>query len=94
MNKPLPEASLKNDRSPNDDGFVLGTAGRDEDPNATTDWQHPLKGDEGTTRGDTRGLPGYPNAPTRQSSYPSAETEVPDDNETSSQDNAVPIEPI
>jgi hypothetical protein len=27
--------------SPNDDGCVLGTAGRDEDPNATTDWDHP-----------------------------------------------------
>lgn len=31
----LPE----NDSShPNDDGCILGTAGRDEDPNATTDW--------------------------------------------------------
>ncbi|AZF26308.1 hypothetical protein [Pseudomonas sp. R2-60-08W] len=26
---------------PNDDGCVIGTAGRDEDPNATTDWDHP-----------------------------------------------------
>lgn len=27
--------------NPNDDGFVIGTAARDEDPNATTDWNHP-----------------------------------------------------
>lgn len=26
---------------PNEDGCVLGTAGRNEDPNATTDWDHP-----------------------------------------------------
>lgn len=26
---------------PNEDGCVIGTAGRDEDPNATTDWDHP-----------------------------------------------------
>ena len=26
---------------PNEDGCVIGTAGRDEDPNATTDWNHP-----------------------------------------------------
>lgn len=26
---------------PNDDGNVIGTAGRDEDPNAATDWDHP-----------------------------------------------------
>ncbi|MCF4996570.1 hypothetical protein GIW70_20890 [Pseudomonas syringae] len=25
---------------PNDDGCVIGTAGRDEDPNAATDWDH------------------------------------------------------
>ena len=45
----------------NDDGCVLGTAGRDEDPNSTTDW-----GGKKTPPGhlkesdDTRGLPGYP----------------------------------
>lgn len=27
--------------APNEDGCVLGTAGRNEDPNATTDWDHP-----------------------------------------------------
>ncbi|AZE88764.1 hypothetical protein [Pseudomonas orientalis] len=27
--------------NPNEDGCVIGTAGRDEDPNATTDWAHP-----------------------------------------------------
>ncbi|OPA92933.1 hypothetical protein BFW88_10565 [Pseudomonas fluorescens] len=26
---------------PNDDGCLVGTAGREEDPNATTDWDHP-----------------------------------------------------
>ncbi|CAI8854102.1 hypothetical protein [Pseudomonas serbica] len=47
--------------NPNDDGCVLGTAGRDEDPNSTTDW-----GGKKTPPGhlketdDTRGLPGYP----------------------------------
>lgn len=33
--KEQPAEDLSN---PNDDGCVLGTAGRDEDPNATTDW--------------------------------------------------------
>lgn len=36
-NKAATSEVLKN---PNDDGFVLGTAGRDEDPNATRDWDH------------------------------------------------------
>jgi hypothetical protein len=47
--------------NPNDDGCVLGTAGRDEDPNRTTDGNS-----KNTPPGhlqesnDTRGLPGYP----------------------------------
>lgn len=46
---------------PNDDGFVLGTAGRDEDPNATTDWDHPKDASENVlTPDDKRGMPGYP----------------------------------
>jgi hypothetical protein len=36
-NKATTSEDLKN---PNDDGCVLGTAGRDEDPNATRDWDH------------------------------------------------------
>nr|WP_314561858.1 hypothetical protein [uncultured Pseudomonas sp.] len=36
--EPVP---VKNPQNPNDDGCVVGTAGRDEDPNATTDWDHP-----------------------------------------------------
>lgn len=31
---------VQNPAEPNDDGCVIGTAGRDEDPNATTDWNH------------------------------------------------------
>ncbi|WP_017529058.1 hypothetical protein [Pseudomonas fluorescens] len=34
--RPVEEAG-----TPNEDGCVIGTAGRDEDPNATTDWDHP-----------------------------------------------------
>jgi len=55
--KPLEETL-----NPNDDGFVIGTAGRDEDPNATTDWDHARDTDEVMTPADTRGLPGYPGA--------------------------------
>ena len=32
---------LEHADAPNEDGCVIGTAGRDEDPNATTDWDHP-----------------------------------------------------
>jgi hypothetical protein len=34
-------APVKKPQEPNDDGFAVVTAGRDEDPNATTDWDHP-----------------------------------------------------
>jgi hypothetical protein len=47
--------------APNDDGFVLGTAGRDEDPNATTDWNHDSDATgNNLSPDDARGLPGYP----------------------------------
>ncbi len=36
QNRPVEELG-----QPNDDGNVLGTAGRDEAPNAATDWDHP-----------------------------------------------------
>lgn len=46
---------------PNDDGCILGTAGRDEDPNATTDWDHESDSAGNVlTPEDARGLPGYP----------------------------------
>lgn len=47
--------------NPNDDGCVLGTAGRNEDPNATTDWD--TKGKSPGHRqapDDARGLSGHP----------------------------------
>lgn len=47
-------------RAPNDDGCVLGTAGREEDPNTTTDWQHPGDANDVLTPEDSRGMPGYP----------------------------------
>jgi hypothetical protein len=50
--------SVNNIENPNDDGCVLGTAGRDEDPNATTDWDHDSDADLAPE--DARGLPGYP----------------------------------
>jgi hypothetical protein len=65
--KPLEETL-----SPNDDGFVIGTAGRDEDPNATTDWDHARDTDEVMTPADTRGLPGYPGAVSTAPSRPTA----------------------
>ncbi|MDT8907749.1 hypothetical protein V9K90_11370 [Pseudomonas sp. CCNWLW56] len=64
--------------NPNDDGFVLGTAGRDEDPNAApayaTDRRHDR--DELTPE-DARGMPGYPEKKpsTEPSDKEGAETE-------------------
>lgn len=50
MNNPSrSDELLENDLDSNDDSFmcgVAGIAGRDEPPNATTDWQYPLKNDE------------------------------------------------
>ncbi|MHC8333543.1 hypothetical protein [Pseudomonas sp. LB3P25] len=86
----LPE----NDSShPNDDGCILGTAGRDEDPNATTDWDHESDSAGNVlTPEDARGLPGYPSdsendqAPSLPPTRPSnGETET--DIETPEQNN-------
>ncbi|MCP2075835.1 UNVERIFIED_ORG: hypothetical protein J2Y77_005271 [Pseudomonas lini] len=47
--------------NPNDDGFVLGTAGRDEDPNAAPSYAIDRRHDrDELTPEDARGLPGYP----------------------------------
>jgi hypothetical protein len=57
-NKNAPVENLGN---PNDDGCVLGTAGRDEDPNATTDWDHESDSAGNVqTPDDAHGMPGYP----------------------------------
>lgn len=46
---------------PNDDGCILGTAGHDEDPNATTDCDHESDSAGNVqTPEDAHGLPGYP----------------------------------
>ena len=53
-----PTGGLEN---PNDDGCVLGTAGRDEDPNAAPDYG--AQDDAGRRElkpEDARGMPGYP----------------------------------
>jgi len=69
-NSSRPDTPLEENVNPNDDGFVLGTAGRDEDPNATTDGNRRPESGEVMTPDDTRGLPGYPgaeeNAPSRK----------------------------
>ena len=47
--------------NPNDDGFVLGTAGRDEDPSAAPAYAIDRRYDrDELTPEDTRGMPGYP----------------------------------
>lgn len=58
---PTPDTPIEDQSNPNDDGCVLGTAGRNEDPNATTDWDKKVKL-PGRRQGsnDARGLPGYP----------------------------------
>lgn len=66
--KPNPPSTQKKPRSdlsnPNDDGCVLGTAGRDEDPNATTDWDTEIdSAGNAKTAEDARGLPVYPSDP-------------------------------
>ena len=83
---PHDKTSMPNDEftAPNDDGFVLGTAGRDEDPNTTTDWQHPGDANDVLTPEDSRGMPGYPRDDDDDSS-PSQEGST--DSETAKQDN-------
>lgn len=60
---PTPDIPIEDQSDPNDDGCVLGTAGRNEDPNATTDWDKKgkLPGHR-QAHNDARGLPGYPHA--------------------------------
>lgn len=52
---------IKDLDNPNDDGCVLGQAGRNEDPNATTD-RDKERNSPGHRQGpnEARGLPGYP----------------------------------
>lgn len=61
MSNPQDPAIPEEQVNPNDDGWVLGTAGRDEDPNAAPayaiDRRH--ERDELTPE-DARGMPGYP----------------------------------
>ena len=61
MSHPRELATRAPQDNPNDDGWVLGTAGRDEDPNAApayaTDRRH--ERDELTPE-DAGGMPGYP----------------------------------
>jgi hypothetical protein len=46
--------------NPNDDGFVLGSAGRDEDPNAGANYGIPQRhSDREISPTDRRGIPGY-----------------------------------
>jgi len=78
MNHPKKQAFAEARDNPNDDGFVLGTAGRDEDPNAAPayaiDRRH--ERDELTPE-DARGMPGYPEKKpsTEPSDKEGAETE-------------------
>lgn len=56
--RPSIDTDLSN---PNDDGFVLGTAGRDEDPNAAASYGlHREHSEREMSLKDRRGLPGYP----------------------------------
>ncbi|MBC3271294.1 MULTISPECIES: hypothetical protein [unclassified Pseudomonas] len=73
--------------NPNDDGFVLGTAGRDEDPNATTDWDHAGAGGDVMTPADSRGLPGYPGAEKNDPTRPAPDTRVPANGDPSVQND-------
>jgi hypothetical protein len=57
----IKKGPIENLGNPNDDGCVLGTAGRDEDPNKTTDWKR--KTDSAgnlQSPDDAHGMPGYP----------------------------------
>ncbi|VVO27130.1 hypothetical protein [Pseudomonas fluorescens] len=81
--------------NPNDDGCVLGTAGRDEDPNACTTYAERSAQEPGENLSqDDRGLPGYPpkseGAPVRKDTTSLAQKHHPDrteSEETPEQDN-------
>ncbi len=61
MSHPQDPATPQAVDNPNDDGFVLGTAGRDEDPNAAPSYAIDRRHDrDELTPEDARGMPGYP----------------------------------
>jgi len=62
QSSPVPTSQPPEDLgNPNDDGCVLGTAGRDEDPNACTNYaERSSQGSGENLSQDDRGLPGYP----------------------------------
>lgn len=88
MNNPSSNDKALNETiNPNDDGFVISTAGRDEDPNATTDWDHAPDSGEAMTPEDTRGLPGYPGAEKADASKPVPDAGVPANGDPSVQND-------
>ena len=82
------DKALNEDINPNDDGFVIGTAGRDEDPNATTDGQVRRDNEDVMTPEDTRGLPGYPGAEKNNLSKPVPDSSVPANGDPSVQNDS------
>ncbi|MFW9269564.1 hypothetical protein [Pseudomonas sp. NR3] len=61
MSTPQDPTTPKTLDNPNDDGFVLGTAGRDEDPNAAPAYAVDSRHDrDELTPEDAHGMPGYP----------------------------------
>lgn len=94
--RPVTTSQLPEDLgNPNDDGCVLGTAGRDEDPNACTNYaERSAQASAENLSQDDRGLPGYPSknqgAPVRKDKASLAQKCHPDrteSEETSEQDN-------
>ncbi|KIF56586.1 hypothetical protein EVS84_25945 [Pseudomonas koreensis] len=89
MNNPSSnDKALNETLNPNDDGFVIGTAGRDEDPNATTDWDVSRDNEDVMTPDDTRGLPGYPGAEENNPSKPVPDSSVPANGDPSVQNDS------
>ncbi|HWH85351.1 MAG TPA: hypothetical protein VNV36_01085 [Pseudomonas sp.] len=89
MNDPSSKDKALNETvNPNDDGFVLGTAGRDEDPNATTDWDVSRDNEDVMKPDDTRGLPGYPGGEKADPSRPVPDTRVPANGDPSVQNDS------
>lgn len=78
IEKGNPDEDLGN---PNEDGCVLGTAGRDEDPNQCAGYPKP-DGDSNSvqTPEDARGMPGYPRP--KDSTKPETNSETPVDEAT------------
>jgi len=71
--KGKPDEDLGN---PNDDGCVLGTAGRDEDPNQGADYHKPESDPKNVqTPEDAHGMPGYPSEPSEPEKIPSERIE-------------------